>query len=107
MKIKDIEGLNSLDLSNIKTLILDNNAISRVTASDFETLLGVNVISMQNCGLDYFTLNPELERVNELRLSNNNLTEIEIPFIGKSIESSSNYLIVKIIPGSFSGDIFF
>ncbi len=78
MKIKDIEGLNSLDLSNIKTLILDNNAISRVAAADFETLLGVNVISMQNCGLDYFTLNPELERVNELRLSNNNLTEIDL-----------------------------
>lgn len=76
--IKEITGLNALQLGNIKTLILNDNQISQINDTDLATLTGMKTLTIENNGLTSFQLNGALSTVNELNLSNNNLSSINL-----------------------------
>ena len=76
--IKEVTGLNALQLSNIKTLILNDNEILQVKDTDFATLSAMKTLTIENNGLTSFQLNGALSTVNELNLSNNNLSSIDL-----------------------------
>ena len=77
-QIKDITGLNSLALSNIKTLILNDNAITSIKADQLETLNNLRVLRVENNGLTSVKLNPDVTTINELYFANNNLTALDM-----------------------------
>lgn len=76
--IKDITGLNALQLNNIKTLILNDNNISNIEETDFSSLSAMKTLTIENNGLSSFELNGTLSSVNELNLTNNNLSSIDL-----------------------------
>lgn len=76
-KIQDISGLNNIDLETIKTLTINDAKIDKVSNEDFETLTSLTSLSMKNCGLNSFELNPSITKLNSLNLSGNNLTKLD------------------------------
>jgi len=97
-KIKNITGLNSLNLSNIKTLILNDNSIITIKSTDLETLTALNTLELSNNKLTSFSLNPDLDGVNVLDLSNNQLTSCDLSNLAvvasynPSCDLSNNYI---------------
>ena len=76
--IKDITGLNSLALSNIKTLILNDNVLTSIKEDQLETLNNLRVLRVENNGLTSVKLNPDITTINEVYFANNNLTELDM-----------------------------
>lgn len=76
--IKDISGLNSLDLRNIKTLVLNNNKITTINRTDLSSLTNMVTLKAENCGLTSVEINPDLNTIHELCLSSNKLSEINL-----------------------------
>ena len=76
--IKDISGLNSLALGNIKTLVLNNNKISTINRTDLSSLTSLVTLKAENCGLTSVEINPDLNGIHELCLSSNKLNEIDL-----------------------------
>ncbi|MBQ9792139.1 MAG: leucine-rich repeat domain-containing protein [Clostridia bacterium] len=76
--IKDISGLNSLALGNIKTLVLNNNKISTIDRTDLSSLTAMVTLKAENCGLTSVEINPDLNAIHELCLSSNKLNKIDL-----------------------------
>lgn len=76
--IRDISGLNSLDLSNIKTLVLNNNKITTIDRTDLSSLTAMVTLKAENCGLTSVEINPDLTSIHELCLSSNKLNKIDL-----------------------------
>lgn len=95
-KIKDLTGLNSMELETIKKLTINDAQIDKVSSTDFANLTSLTSLTMKNCGLNSFELNPTINKLNVLNLSGNNLTQIDtstmvISFsVNPSIDLSSN-----------------
>lgn len=76
--IEDIKGLNSLDLRNIKTLVLNNNDIKTIERTDLASLTNIVTLQAENCGLTSVEINPDLTSIHELKLSSNKLQSIDL-----------------------------
>jgi len=78
-KIADISGLNNLDLSEITSLILDDNSISVVSSGDLSGLTSISIISVCNNTLSSFAINPTLSgKITQLYLRGNSLSQIDL-----------------------------
>lgn len=77
-KIKDLSGLNNIDMEKITTLIINDAQIEEVKDTDFEKLENLTTLEMKNCGLNSFKLNPIITRLNSVDLSGNNLPNIDL-----------------------------
>ena len=92
-KIKDLSGLNNIDMEKIDTLIINDAQISEVKETDFENLPSLKSLTMKNCGLNSFKLNSNITKLNALDLSENNLTNIDLSTmvgVNPSINLTSN-----------------
>ena len=67
--IQNISGLNSLSLSFVKKLYLNNNEISEIELSDFEQLTNLQELYLQNNKLVKFELNTNISKLNTLNLN--------------------------------------
>lgn len=86
-KIISIRGLNNLDLSTIKTLILDDNKIFSISANDLEGLVSIYKLSVNNNNLSFFAINPTISgKIIYLNLRNNALKKIDISTVALNAE---------------------
>ncbi len=76
--IKDIRGLNFLKLDNITTLILDDNNLTSIEKTDLDSLTNLQNLSVNNNKLVSFEINPDIKQVNNVNLSGNRLTKVDI-----------------------------
>lgn len=76
--IKNITGLNDLSLDTVKTLILDDNQISTISATDFENLTNLQNLSLKNNDIKAISFNSSLAKLNSLDLSGNALTQVDL-----------------------------
>jgi len=84
--ISSLRGLNCMSMETIKKLTINNANLTEVSDLDFETLPNLTSLSMKNCGLSSFKLNSVITKLNDLDLSNNNLTNIDL---SKMVATSS------------------
>ena len=76
--IKSITGLNSMSLSFIRKLYLNNNNIEEIASTDFTSLGNLEEIYAKNNSLTQFALNSNIDSVSVLDLSENKLSEIDV-----------------------------
>lgn len=107
--IKDISGLNFMKLDNITTLILDDNSLTSIDKTDLDSLTNLQNLSVKNNKLISFEINPDIHFVNNINLSGNKLTKVDISNL-KEVSSQkpkcdlSNNQIKKIEDISFPAD---
>lgn len=83
--IKHIGGLNSLNLNNIHTLVLDGNSLTTISASDLSSLVNLTNLSIKANKLKTFTLSVDITGLNELDLSNNQLKKINLARLSETV----------------------
>ena len=109
-KIKDISGLNELNLENIKTLIIDDNEIEVVKETDFDTLDSISFLSLKNNKISSFSFNENLFELKNLYLSNNKIKNIDLSkfvYVGRYVDCDLSYNLLSgyddfVLPNSIT-----
>ena len=80
LSLTSLDGIEWMNLSNITTLILDNNNIQTISQTNFNPFPNLTTLSIKNCSVNSvdFT-SPALTELNSLDLSHNTLTEVTLP----------------------------
>ena len=79
--ITDITGLNSLNLDNIHTLILDGNSLTNIDSNDFTSMFSLTNLSVSSNKLKTVTLNDRLNNLNSVDFSNNQIKKINLSLL--------------------------
>lgn len=106
-KITDINGLDSLDLSEIQTLILDDNEISSISSNKLSTLTNISVLSVCNNSLSSFVINSSLNgEITQLYLRDNLLKNLDLSGVAlNAIIDLAGNLFESLSDITFSGAI--
>lgn len=76
--LQSLTGLNSMSLSFVKKLFLNNNEIASIKPTDLEQLTNLQELYLQNNKLTNFGLNTSINNLTLLNLSNNLLQTINL-----------------------------
>ena len=103
--IKNITGLNSLNLDFIKKINLSNNFITEIKLTDFESLTKLQEINCSYNNLTKFELNSSINNLSVLNLRGNYIKEINISnLVANSNVDLSNNKIEGIEKITFSSN---